>query len=287
MAKAEDLSLAFIELHPVDAARVLERLAPQHVAALLAEAPSRLAAPVLRAMLPLHAARCFEVLPDGRVTELLRAMGPQAGVNVLHYVPDPRRNVLLGQLPTALSVAFRLLLGYPDDAVGAWMDPRVLALPADTSADAALKRLRDTQALKDNRIFVIDPDQRLLGQSELPDILHAAADSPLSRVMRKVAHKLPARTTIRAVADHAGWDECQVLPVVEGGDRFVGALDRGVLLRALRRGQTVGESGVHDDALTSLAGEYWAGVSSLIQMMVALLPVGRQQATGESHEHQR
>ena len=164
MAGTQDLSFAFLESHPVDAAKVLERIAPQNVAMLLTEMPMRLAAPVLRAMLPLHVARCLESLTDDMVPGLLRAMGPQSGVAVLHYVPESRRNVLLGQLPTVIAMAFRLLLGYPEDTVGAWMNPRVLALPGDTTAEMAIRRLRETDEESDSNLFVIGSDQRLLGR---------------------------------------------------------------------------------------------------------------------------
>lgn len=43
MASSEELTYAFLEAHPSDAARVLERLAPAAAAALLQSAPLRLA----------------------------------------------------------------------------------------------------------------------------------------------------------------------------------------------------------------------------------------------------
>lgn len=284
MAGTEDLSFAFLESHPADAARVLERIAPQNVAALLSDAPLRLAAPALRAMLPLHAARCLESLTDDTASGLLRAMGPQSGVAVLHYVPESRRNDLLAQLPTALGMAFRLLLGYPEDTVGAWMDPRVLAMPADTTAETALRRLREADGENDASIFVIGPGQRLLGQADLPDVLRAAADEPLSKVMHEMPFTLPARAAIRGVEEHAGWNDYQMLPVVEREDRFIGALDRGVLARALLRTRRAEPGGGYSDVIANVASAYWMGVASLIQLIVALLPVTPSQPNGEPYE---
>ncbi len=283
MASTEDLSFAFLESHPADAARVLERIAPKNVAALLSDAPLRLAAPALRAMLPLHAARCLESLADDAVSGLLRAMGLQSGVAVLHYVPESRRNDLLAQLPTALAMAFRLLLGYPEDTVGAWMDPRALAMPGDTTAETVLRRLREADGENDASIFVIGPDQRLLGQADLPDVLRAAADAPLSKVMHEMHFTLPARAAIRGVEEHAGWNDYQMLPVVEREDRFIGALDRGVLARALLRTRRAEPSGGYSDVIANVASAYWLGVASLIQLIVALLPVTPPQ-NGEPYE---
>lgn len=288
MPGTQDLSFAFLETHPVDAARVLERIPPQDVAALLAEAPARLTAPVMRAMLPLHTARCLENLADDAASGLLRAMGPQAGVATLHYVPEARRNTLLAQLPTALALAFRLLLGYPEDTVGAWMNPRVLVMPADATAEAAIKQLRneDVDEYRDGDagIFVIGATQQLLGQVSLRDLLRAPADARLSKIMHKVKYTLPARTAIHAVEEHAGWTDHQMLAVVEREDHFVGALDRAMLGRALQRTRRIQPDTGYGDMVADAANGYWLGVASLIQLVVALLPVARAQSTGAADE---
>ncbi len=91
MAISQELSYAFLESHPVDAARVLERLAAAESGALLQSAPVRLAAPVLRHMLPLPGARCLEQLNDDVITGLLRGTGAQAGVALLRYFGAERR----------------------------------------------------------------------------------------------------------------------------------------------------------------------------------------------------
>lgn len=282
MAGNEALSFAFLEAHPADAARVLERLAPPNVAALLQDAPVRIAAPVALAMLPPFVARCIETLPDDLASGLLRAMGPQPGVAVLHYMGEERRNRLLAQLPTAMGMAFRLLLGYPQDSVGAWMDPRVVVLAPDTMADDALRRLREAAGEIDASVFVIDAGQRLLGIADLPEVLRAPSGARLHTVMRKVRHTLPARSSIHAAQGHAGWDDFQLLPVVERNDRFVGALDRGVLARALSRNQRALPV-AYGDVAANLAGGYWAGVSGLIELLVAMLPVATPLPNGERH----
>lgn len=289
MADTQDLSLAFLESHPADAARVLEQVAPADVGALLAEAPMRLAGPVLRAMLPLHAARCLDMLADDMVSGMLRAIGPQSGVAILHHLPESRRSILLAQLPTALAVAYRLLLGYPEDTVGAWMNPRVIALPPETPLETVLARLREAEDLSDAGVFVVGPGQRLLGQADLRALLHAPASATLARAMRGIKHTLPARTSIRAVEEHEGWEDHQMLAVVERDERFVGALDRGVLARVLNRDRRTEVDGGYADVLASVTGTYWSGVSSLIQLAVSLLPVSPSTPApskpyGESHD---
>ena len=275
MASSEALTYAFLESHPADAARVLERLAPDSASALLQAAPRRLSAPVLRQMLPLAGARCLEKLDDADTVGLLRSVGAQAGVALLRYFGAERRAGLLAQLPTALALGYEMLLGYPEGAVGAWMDPRALALPADMTAGESLERVRraDESLIADP--YVIDRNQRLLGYVELADLLRANAATTLARLVRPSPHRLPAQALLAGLPEHAAWHESSALPVVEHDERLVGALTHAALLRALSREQSVPKAGGAEDTLAGIAGVYWFGVSGMIQALIGLLPVER------------
>ncbi len=272
MASSEALTYAFLEAHPADAAHVLERLAPASAAALLQSVPVRLASPVLRQMLPLAGARCLERLDDAETAGLLRGAGAQAGVALLRYFSTEHRARLLAQLPTALTITYELLLGYPEGTVGGWMDPRTLALPADMTAGESLERVRhaDNELVADP--YVIDRNQRLLGYVELADLLRAGAATPLTRLLRQSPHRLPAQALLTGLREHPGWRAASTLPVVERGDRLVGALTHAALQRALSMEQV--KPAVHstEDTLVGIASAYWFGVSALIQGIVGLLP---------------
>lgn len=284
MASTEDLSFAYIKAHPGDAARVLERLPPQPAAALISAAPVLLAAPVLRHMVPLHAARCLERLDDEAAAGLLRATGPQAGVALLRYMPESRRVQLLAQLPTALAVTFRLLLGYSPDTVGAWMDTGVLALPSDLLCGVALESVRESGQESVVDLYVLDAEQRLLGSVELTDLVRAEPGTPLARLMHSPpAYVLPAQSLLTSVREHAGWGEHRMLPVVERGGRLIGALSHAVLVRALTDGNT--RQGPDTGyAIAGMAGAYWFGVSTMIETLVGMLPAPQQGVSGEAHE---
>ena len=138
--------------------------------------PARAGAPVLTAMLPSAAARVLDALDDdagARAAERGRRAGGGDGAA---HIPEPRRSRLLGGLPTATAVASRLLLGYPDDSVGAWADPDVIALAPETSASDALARVRGGDERNVEQVYAVDHDQRLIG---IVDLLEAAARARL------------------------------------------------------------------------------------------------------------
>lgn len=140
--KRQAMSLAFMRSHPAAAARVLEALPATEAGALFARAPVRLGATVLAAMLPNWAALCLGPLDNPRALELLSQMGTQPAVAVLRHLPAARRTALAAGLPTAVALATTALLGYGEDALGAWADPDIVMLPAETRAGHALDHFR-------------------------------------------------------------------------------------------------------------------------------------------------
>ena len=235
MAEPEALTLTYIAAHPAEAARVLERIPGADAAALFATVPARAGAPVLTAMLPSAAARILGSLEDEPALALLSAAGVQAAVTVLRYVPKPRRSRLLEGLPTATAVASRVLLGYPDDSVGAWADQDVIALAPETRVSDALERVRGGDERKVEQVYAVDHDQRLIGIVDLLELLRAPDSTTLAAVLHKPLAMLTAMTPLTGAATQRGWQQSSVLPVVERDGRLIGVLHRATLARALAR----------------------------------------------------
>lgn len=277
MASSEELSYAFLESHPADAARVLERLEPISAAALLQAAPIRLASPVLRHMFPLAGARCLNQLDDNETVGLLRGVGAQTGVALLRHFVAERRMRLLAQLPTALALAYELLLGYPEGTVGSRMDPHAMAFPADMNCGDSLERVRQADETHVADPYVVDNKQHLLGYVELADLLRADAATPLSQLVRPCPGRVPAQALLDGLRDHRVWRESSILPVVDRDNRLVGAITHATLQRALSiEHHAVARRG-SENTLVDVASTYWFGVAGLIQAVVSLLPVERRE----------
>ena len=274
MADAEFLTHAFIDAHPGDAARELATLAPAEAAALFVRVPPRLGGPVLAAMLPPTAAQVLAALDNERAMGLLASIGVQPAVAVLRHVPDPRRSALIEGLPTAVAVASRMLLGYPEDSVGAWTDPDIVALPLETTVSDAIARIRVT-ASDLARVHVIGPGERLLGSVELAALLRVPESAQLGAVIGEPPAVLAAVAPLAGAATHRGWEFAASLPVVERGDRLIGVLRRATLMRALGRSTRNFDDRPPDTLLGMMARSYWDALSGLVAATIALLPPAR------------
>lgn len=275
MARTRELSLAFAETHPADAARVLQHLSVDDAAAFLKLLPVRLGAPVLRHMLPTSAARCLEQLDDETSAGLVRDLDAQAGTAMLRYVGQRRREQLIAQLPTTSALAFRLLLTYPEDTVGAWINPHSLAVTPDTPVSEALDRLRQSSESAGAYLYVVNADQRLLGLVVLVDLLRSGRSVTVAQMMQTSRHHLSARASLAAARDHEGWQEFHALPVVERQDRFIGALEFPALCRALEQPQPSDAAAPTTDGVSILARSSWMVFANLLQALITLLPAPR------------
>ncbi len=270
------LSEAFAANHPAEAAQVLESLPSAETAAFLAELPVKVAAAVVRRMAPPYSARCAEELEESTLMALAEVLGPQPTAALLTHLPPERQARALERLPVAVAVAVRLLIGYPRDTAGAWMEPWPLALAPDTPAQDATEQLRRFEGALHDVVFVVEGEWRVTGIVTAAALLRAGPREPLSRLMRQPAPRVPALTPVTSVRDHAGWHDFPALAVVERQDRLVGALHRQALAAALAESRPRPVSQATGETLGAIGNAYWQSVSALAQFAVSLLPnVGR------------
>jgi magnesium transporter len=223
-------------------------------------------------MIPSAAARILGSLDDEPALALLTAAGVQATVTVLRYVPEPRRSHLLDGLPTATAVASRVLLGYPDDSVGAWADQDVIALASETRVSDALERVRGGDERKVDQVYAVDQDQRLIGIVDLVELLRVPDSNTLAAVLHKPLAMLTAMTPLTGAATQRGWQQSSVLPVVERDGRLIGVLHRATLARALARSRATTQPADEVTITGVLTRGYWDAASGLAEAALWLLP---------------
>lgn len=272
MANQESLTLAFVTAHPAEAARILERLNAPDAAALFDRIPARAGAPVLAAMLPSAAARIVTSVDAQGAASLLASCGTQAAVAILRQITEPKRGQLIKGLPTTVAVASRLLLHYPDDSVGAWIDPDIVVLPPDTTVTEAIARVTSGKEAEVELVFLVDHDQRLVGAINVTALLRASGAVRLASIVQKPQMVLTASATISGMARRRGWRQSAVMPVIDRNSRLIGVLRRDALDRALARGHRTIRHDEGEPVTSVLARGYWNAFAVLTHASVSMLP---------------
>lgn len=273
MIDPQALTLAFLQTHTAEATRVIEALPSEQAASLMAELPARVVAPVLAEMLPPAAARLLTLLEDSQAVAVLSSTPTLALVAILRHVPEHRRSSLLGGLPTMAAMASRVLLGFPEDSVGAWTDPEVCTVGEGARVADALQRLRQWQGAKLDEIHVIDGARRLLGTVSVHALLCAGEGAPIGTLALRPVAVLSAMMPLASAVSLPAWSEVSALPVSDSGQRMLGVLRHATLTQIERerdrdRDRSPRQTG---GAVGLLAQAYWDLVCGLMEASTGML----------------
>jgi magnesium transporter len=227
------------------------------------------AAPVMGHMLPTNAARCIERQPPTDSALLLERLGSQESVAILRHLPNDHREAVLSCLGPQWVVAFKLLLSYPTNTVGAWVEPRLLTLPDDCTVGEARDRIARSEHVTQARIYVLDRARRLRGAVRGLALLQESSRKKLTAILEP-ADALWARDALASAQEHSVWERHTEAPVVNREEEFIGVISYADLRKAFRQVNRVAEpQGDREIAeVTELiaigAGSVWRSLGELI-----------------------
>lgn len=270
MALEMDLALGVLSSHPLDAARVLERLPAEETGAFLSEADPALGAAALRAMHAPAAANVLGLLTDPCAAALVEKLSLDLAASLLRLVPEERRTAILSAAPERLGRALGSLLRFVPNTAGALMDPAVLAVPQDVTVEQALALVREAAGQARYNVYTVDREQLLVGVVNLRELFLAEPTQAVSTIAQPRPHRLMAGADRRAIIAHPGWKQVHSLPVVDEQGLYLGALR----YRTLRRieAELLGTAADESATARALGDLFRTGANSLLEALAASAP---------------
>ncbi len=270
------IARAFVEAHPDAAALLLERMPPGDAAAFLEQLPLVTAAEALKRMALALGADAAERLSEERAAAILALLPADSAAGLLRRMESSRQPALLARLPEDVAANVMVLLRYPEQTAGAYMDTRVLALPQEMTVGEARARLRRAARQALFYIYVVDREQQLAGVVNLRELMLADSKLPLADVMYRNVSRIPAGADHAEILAHPAWRDVHALPVVDERNVFLGAI-RYRTLRILEAEYASRRQSQSPAVLAISLGElYWLGIARLLQRL----------QPGGNHEHQ-
>jgi magnesium transporter len=270
MKSERSLFNAFLESHPGDAARILERFPAGEIAGVLERTEPSVAAEVVERMDPVSAARFLEGAGRDLAAAVVAALPVHEAARLFRVMASESCNLLLESLPAEVANPLRTLLRYPEDTAGALMEPGVMPLPADLTVGEAWIRLRRSPRYVITYLYVVDRSQVLVGVLSLRELLRAKARDPLRRVMRSPVTHLTARSRRADIVEHPGWKNFYKLPVTDDSGALIGVIGYKAFRHLESRhaprelGQTVLETAL------SFGELFWVGLSAGVESLTAV-----------------
>lgn len=264
MRTEQFLAHGFLESHPEDAAVILERHSPEELLALFQDTPAPIAVAVLERMIPIRAAEILARMPLEKSGAFVQALPAHAAAGLLKRMESVNRETILASLVPDSAKAIRVLLKYPDDTAGYFMDTRILTLTAEMTAGEALGRVRRSLNNVIYYIYVTDRNRVLAGVVTLRELLTARPGETVGSIMSSPVIHLTVNAHRQAILNHPGWTRFPALPVTDHAGVFEGVI-RYRTLRALPpRPEAPGLTPLVAEVFLGLSEALWSGLSALM-----------------------
>ncbi|MBI3945344.1 MAG: magnesium transporter [Armatimonadetes bacterium] len=211
-------------LRPADISRILSQLPAEDRAAAasrfsdetLAEAMGDLDAPVQLSII--------DGLERERASDILERMAPDEATDLLQDLPEERQAELLTLMARDDAAELSELLQYDERSAGGLMTTEYIALPAEMTAQEAIEHVRRVAPGAETvyYLYVVDPEERLMGVLSLRALITAAPNRRVAEIMTTSVVSVPVEMDQEDVAAAIARYHLLAVPVVNAQGRLLG-----------------------------------------------------------------
>ncbi|WP_199609683.1 magnesium transporter [Flocculibacter collagenilyticus] len=264
------LSLHFLTAEPEAAASQLELMPTEHVLSLLKEAPSSTAANILKLMQPSIAAKLLLLFPAEKSYKIFEQMNLADVAAILRYMPTEEGKAHLAALPIRKQALCKMLISYPEHALGAVVDTDVLIAGSSMTVDDVLIRIKKKTVAYLQDVFVVNKQRNLEGKIFLGDLLHASPKALIASLIHKRPRTLSATHDLTTASELNIWQQQDVAPVINRRNEFIGIVHYHKLRRSITRLERANASP------NTLSGELIEVYGDTIMSMIELVSTNNQ-----------
>ena len=230
----EALNLRYLLDYPGEAARELERMDTQAVASLLAQQPVHAVLPVWEQLTSDVEQAVITRLPDMLVRHILSELEPALAVALLVRLDANDKTRYMALLDPQVAAELAKLMVYPADSAGQLMDPRVVVLRGELTAQEALTRLRALKRRDVHEFFLVGDEGKLEGRVQIQELALAEPSALLSSMRHTVAAVVSDIAPREDVVELLERSDITDLPVVDFSGRLVGVIRQSALVSAVQ-----------------------------------------------------
>ncbi len=212
------------ELHPADIADVIGQVGTRERAAVLAALNADLAADTLQQMDAGLRSAALQEMPVQRAAEVLDKTESDEAADMLRDLPDALAQELLALLPDERERDLRLLASHPEHTAGSLMTTDFVMIPHKAKAGKAIgwiRRERPEHHMM-TYLYIVDPEERLVGVVSLRDLVLASPDEDMQAIMEDDLTEVTADVDEGEVARIMSKYDLLAIPVVDEDRRLLG-----------------------------------------------------------------
>ncbi len=211
-------------LHPADIAEIISSVSREEGTNLFTDLDLKTAAETLSELEPnVQASIITEMEPD-KASDIIEEMPPDEAADILGDLPAEKMKALLERIDQEDAEDIQELLEHEENTAGGLMTNEFIAYEPEIKVAEAIERFKRDAAEIETiyYIYVVDPDEKLLGVLSLRELLLADPEKTLSDIMVTNLKTLNPEDDENIVAAAISKYNLAAIPVVDNDNVLLG-----------------------------------------------------------------
>jgi len=252
---AEFLSNSFKEMHPADAADIIEHLSQNDRESLIKLNNFKIDPEVFVELNESIQSEMITYLSSDSIVNILKNLESDDAIQILENVDEKDKNTILGSLPPKDRFALLESLSYPEDTAARIMQREFTAIPNNWSVGQTIDYLRENKELPEEflEIFIVDQEFKPIGTVPSSKVLRTSRDTKMMSIMSESQLLIPVDMDKEEVGNLFENYNLNSAAVIDKTNKLVGMIAYDDVLTVLKEEaeeDTLRLAGVGDEEIT-------------------------------------
>ena len=184
---------AFKEIHPADAADIIENLNENDREKLIKLNSFKIDPEVFIELNESIQSEIIKYLSSETIISILKNLESDNAIKILENLDEKNKNIVLNSLPPKDRFALQESLSYPEDTAARLMQREFTAIPSNWSVGQTIDYLRENKDLPEEflEIFIVDNEFKPIGTVPSSKVLRTSRDTKMQSIMLETQLSIP------------------------------------------------------------------------------------------------
>ena len=233
---AQFIANSFSEMHPADAADIIEHLSQNDRESLIKLNNFNLDPEVFVELNESIQTEIINYLSPDSIVSIIKNLDSDDAISILENVPEEDKNNILSSLPPKDRFALLESLSYPEDSAARLMQRDFTAIPSNWSVGQTIDYLRENKDLPEEflEIFIVNEDFNPVGTVPSSKVLTSPRNTKMATVMSESQLLVPVDMDREEVANLFENYNLNSAAVVDKNNKLVGMIMNDDVLTVLK-----------------------------------------------------
>ena len=233
---ADFITNSFKEMHPADAADIIEHLNQNERESLIKLNNFKVDPEVFVELNESIQSEIINYLSSDSIVTILKNLDSDDAIKILENVKEKDKNVILSSLPPKDRFALLESLSYPEDSAARIMQREFTAIPSNWSVGQTIDYLRENKELPEEflEIFIVDEEFKPIGTIPSSKVLRTSRETKMLSLMSESQLLIPVDMDKEEVGNLFENYNLSSAAVIDKSNKLVGMITYDDILTVLK-----------------------------------------------------